>query len=75
MVMYKYLIVLAALFAVSGCNSSRDAEAKAYSAGCASGIKEVIEMFGMGAKEDVIKDHCDKEGQKYIGNGPKEEKK
>ena len=67
--MSKYLILLAVMVGLlSGCNHSRDAEAKAFSAGCSHGISVVLAQLGAQPNEAKVAEHCDKEAQEYLKN-------
>ena len=67
--MYKSLMLLAVvMFALVGCNSNRDAEAKAYAAGCAGGIEVVLASMGAQADPQKVAEHCNQAAQDYLKN-------
>jgi hypothetical protein len=64
MAMFKSLfVIVVAMLVLSSCKKD---EAKAYSAGCEMGIKELASMIGMGIKEDALAQHCAEQAQKYV---------
>jgi hypothetical protein len=72
--MFKYSMLIVAMLVLSSCNSSRSLEAKAYSAGCSDAVEASIAVFGFKMDKETIVELCNKEGQRYIGNVPKDEK-
>lgn len=67
--MSKYFMLAVLMLGLAACKApSRDAEAKAYAAGCTAGINVVL--VGLGATPDAakIQEHCTQEAQDYLKN-------
>ena len=67
--MFKYLMLLVVMTGLlAGCSRSRDAEAKAYAAGCAGGINIVLQSMAAQPNEAKVVEHCAQAAQEYLKN-------
>ncbi len=66
--MSKYLMLLVAGLMVVGCSGSKDAELKAYVAGCSETAQAIGMQLGFGIQEDKLLEICGKQAQEYLKN-------
>lgn len=66
--MSKLLLLVVGLSLLAGCSRSRDAEKKAYQAGCSEGITTLLASLGAGPNQEAIDKHCAETAAEYVKN-------